>query len=128
MFTKIVYMTVFVRDQERALDFYTRTLGFEKRVDNHGPGGARFLGVGLPGQDFLLVLSPGTPGAPDPKSGPAPGAVVMETGDCRKVFESLVKLGVEFETPEPRAFPWGLVAIAKDLDGNRLQIVERPKA
>ncbi len=127
MFTQVVYMTVFVSDQDKALDFYTKTLGFEKRADNPSPGG-RFLAVGLPGQDFLLVLWPGTPGKANAATGPVPGAVVVETGDCRKAVEDLRKAAVELETPEPRAFPWGLVAIAKDPDGNRLQIVERPKA
>lgn len=126
MFTKLVYMTVFVSDQDRALDFYTKVLGFEKRVDNPSPQG-RFVGVGLPGQEFLLVLTPGTPGRADSGKGAAPGAIVVETADCRGAFEALRERGVEFET-EPSAFPWGVVAIGRDLDGNRLQIVERPKA
>src|SRR5262249_12388631 len=46
MFTKVVYTTVFVSDQDKALDFYTKTLGFEKRADNPAPGGSRFLAVG----------------------------------------------------------------------------------
>lgn len=127
MFTKAVYMTLFVSDQDRALDFYTRTLGFEKRADNPAPGGARFLAVGLPGQDFMLVLWPGTPGRASPAAGPVPGAVVVETADCRKVFEDLKARGVELETPQPLEQPWGRVAVARDLDGNRLQIVERSK-
>jgi catechol 2,3-dioxygenase-like lactoylglutathione lyase family enzyme len=126
MFTKVVYMTVFVRDQDRALDFYTSVLGFEKRVDNPSPQG-RFVGVSLPGQDFMLVLCAGTPGTADPGKGAAPGAVVVETANCRQVFEDLKARGVEFES-EPFEFRWGHVAIARDPDGNRLQIVERPKA
>jgi catechol 2,3-dioxygenase-like lactoylglutathione lyase family enzyme len=123
MFTKVVYMTVFVRDQDKALDFYTSVLGFEKRVDNPSPHG-RFVGVGLPGQDFLLVLCPGTPGAANPSKGAAPGAVVVETANCRQAFEDLKARGVEFEAV-PADFRWGRVAIGRDPDGNRLQIVER---
>jgi predicted enzyme related to lactoylglutathione lyase len=126
MFTKVVYMSVFVRDQDSALDFYTRVLGFEKRVDNPSPHG-RFVGVGLPGQDFMLILIPGTPGTATPGKGAAPGVVVVETENCRQVFEDLTTRGVEFEG-EPFEFRWGRVAIARDPDGNRLQIVERPKA
>jgi len=127
MLTKVVYITLFVSDQDRALDFYTRTLGFEKRADNPAPGNGRFVAVGLPGQDLLLVLWPGTPGRANPAAGPVPGAVVVETGDCRKVFEDLKARGVEFETAEPLVQPWGRIAIGRDPDGNRLQIVERPK-
>jgi catechol 2,3-dioxygenase-like lactoylglutathione lyase family enzyme len=54
--TGVRYVTLFVSDQDRALDYYTNVLGFEKRVDNPAPGGERFLGVGLEGQDFLLIL------------------------------------------------------------------------
>lgn len=127
MFSKLVYMSVFVSDQDRALEFYTNVLGFEKRVDNRSPMG-RFVGVGLPGQEFLLVLCPGTPGKPSSTSGAVPGAVVVETDDCRKVFRELEGRGVELETPEPVDQPWGRVLIGRDLDGNRIQIVERPKA
>ena len=128
MFTKVAYMTVFVSNQDKALDFYTNVLGFEKRADNPAPGGDRFLAVGLPGQDLWVVLWPGTPGKPRATTGPVPGACVLETSDCRKVFEDLKARGVPFETAEPLKQPWGYVAVGSDPDGNRLQIVERPKS
>src|ERR1051326_6216303 len=62
MLDKVVYVTVFIKDQDKALDFYTNVLGFEKRVENPTLGGPRFLTVGLRGQDLQLVLWPGTPG------------------------------------------------------------------
>ena len=34
MLEKLVYVSVFVKDQDKALDFYTNVLGFEKRADN----------------------------------------------------------------------------------------------
>lgn len=126
MFTNVIYTTLFVGDQERALDFYTGVLGFEKRADNPSPAG-RFVGVSIPGQDFLIVLWPGTPGAAKAAAGPVPGTLVVETDDCRKVLAELRARGVEFETPEPLELPYGRIAVAKDPDGNRIQIVERPK-
>ena len=126
MFSKVVYVTLFVGDQGRALDFYTQVLGFEKRADNPSPGG-RFLAVGLPGQDLWLVLWPGTPQRANPTAGLAPGNVVVETPDCRRVFDDLKARGVELEQPEPLDLPFGRIAIARDPDGNRIQIVERPK-
>jgi catechol 2,3-dioxygenase-like lactoylglutathione lyase family enzyme len=53
---------VLVSDQDKALDFYTNVLGLEKRVENPTPDGPRFLTVGVKGDDFQLVLWPGTPG------------------------------------------------------------------
>lgn len=127
IYSKVVYTTVFVSDQDKALDFYTNVLGFEKRVDEPNPGNPRFLGVGLPGQDSMVVLWPGTPGRPAPATCPIPAAVTVETSDCRKVFHDLEARGVEFEDAEPIDQPWGRVAIARDPDGNRFQIVERLK-
>lgn len=126
MFTKVVYTTLFVSDQEKALDFYTNVLGFEKRADNPNPNG-RFVAVGLPGQDFLLVLWPGTPGRTDAAGGLAPGSVIVETDDCDGTFKGLQAQGVAFETAEPLDFPFGRIVVGRDPDGNRLEIVERPK-
>ena len=39
MLERIVYTSVFVSDQDRALDFYANVLGFEQRADNPTPDG-----------------------------------------------------------------------------------------
>ena len=36
MFTRVMYTTLFVRDQGKALAFYTEHFGFVKRADNPG--------------------------------------------------------------------------------------------
>ena len=83
MLERLVYATLFVSDQDRALDFYTNVLGFEQRADNPTADGPRFLAVGVKGQDFLLVLWPGTPGQAEPVDGRIPAAYTIETGDIR---------------------------------------------
>jgi predicted enzyme related to lactoylglutathione lyase len=121
---KVVYVTQFVSDQEKALDFYTRLLDFEKRVDNPTPdGGPRFLTVGVSGEDFQLVLWPGRPGEGQAVQGRSPAACTIETPDCRKAFEELKSRGVKFET-EVLEYPWGYIAVFVDPDGNRLQLRE----
>jgi predicted enzyme related to lactoylglutathione lyase len=121
LLTKIVYVTQFVGDQDRALEFYTTLLGFEKRVDNPTPEGPRFLTVGIKGQDFQLVLWPGQPGEGRSIGGRAPATCTIETPDCRKAFDELKSRGVQFET-EVLEYPWGSVAVFVDPDGNRLQL------
>lgn len=126
MLEKIVYTTVFVDDQDKALDFYTSVLGFEKRADNPTadsttPDSPRFLAVGVKDQDFLLVLWPGTPGQGRPVQGRIPAAYTIETRDCRAAVEALKSRGVEFETGVLE-YPWGYVAVFQDPDGNRLQL------
>ena len=121
MLEKIVYVTVFVKDQDKALDFYTNVLGFEKRVDSPKPDGPRALSVGLEGQDLQLVLWPGTPGRGQPYQGRSTAAFTIDTKDCRKTFEVLKSRGVKFDT-DVLENPRGYVAVFQDPDGNRLQL------
>ena len=121
MLKKVAYASVFVKDQDQALAFYTNVLGFEKAVDNPTPNGPRFLAVGVAGQDFQLVLWPGTPGQGQPVFGRASAAYTLEVADCRKLFETLKSRGVKFET-DVLEYPWGYVAVFRDPDGNVLQL------
>jgi uncharacterized glyoxalase superfamily protein PhnB len=123
MLEKVFYTSVLVTDQDRALDFYTNVLGLEQRVDNPLGDGLRFLTVGVKGQDFMLVLWPGTPGQAQPVQGRIPASVTIETEDCREAYEELKSRGVEFET-DVLEQPWGYVAQFEDPDGNRLQLRE----
>lgn len=51
---KVLYVTQFVSDQDKALEFYTTRLGLEKRADNPTPEG-RFLTASNGSHDGLLV-------------------------------------------------------------------------
>jgi predicted enzyme related to lactoylglutathione lyase len=123
MLERVFYTSVLVSDQDRALDFYTNVVGFEQRADNPTPDGPRFLTVGVKGQDFMLVLWPGTPGQAQPVQGRIPASVTIETADIRKAYEELRSRGVEFET-DVQEYPWGYVALFEDPDGNRIQLRE----
>jgi predicted enzyme related to lactoylglutathione lyase len=123
MLERIVYTSVFVSDQDSALDFYTNVLGLEERVDNPTPDGPRFLTVAVQGQDFQLVLWPGTPGEAQPVDGRIPAAYTIETGDIQTAVEALESRGVKFET-DVLEYPWGYIALFQDPDGNRLQLRE----
>jgi catechol 2,3-dioxygenase-like lactoylglutathione lyase family enzyme len=123
MLERLVYATVFVSDQDRALDFYTNVLGFEQRADNPTADGPRFLAVGVKGQDFLLVLWPGTPGQAEPVDGRIPAAYTIETGDIRNALDALKSRGVKFET-DVLEYPFAYIAVFQDPDGNRLQLRE----
>jgi catechol 2,3-dioxygenase-like lactoylglutathione lyase family enzyme len=123
MLEKVFYTSVLVSDQDKALDFYTNVLGMEKRVENPTPDGPRFLTVGVQGDEFQLVLWPGTPGEAQPAMGYPPPSVTIDVDDCRKTVEELKSRGVEFLT-DVREFRGILVAQFQDPDGNRLQIRE----
>ena len=120
MLKKVVYVAVLVSDQDKALDFYTNVIGLEKRGDYPTPTGPRFLTVGVKGQDFELVLWPGTPAR-----GEAGSAVyTIEVENCQTAFETLKSRGLKFETSQILEFPWGYVARFQDPDGNLLQVRE----
>ncbi|MFG2873884.1 VOC family protein [Streptomyces sp. NPDC048337] len=129
MLTNIMYVTVYVTDQDRALAFYTEGLGLEKRVDFPGPDG-RFLTVGVPDSPVQIILwshaaAAGQPG--DEGRHAAPGPLILESDDLRKDFEILRRRGVVFEQSEPEDYPFGVRIEAVDPDGNRLSLRQQRK-
>ncbi len=122
---RLMYVTVYVSDQSRALSFYTDQLGLETRVDAQGPQG-RFLTVAPEGASVEIVLWPLSPG-PAPRAAVDPGAIVpgpvfLESDDLVKDFEELRSRGVIFVEPEPTPYPFGLRVAALDPDGNRVEL------
>jgi catechol 2,3-dioxygenase-like lactoylglutathione lyase family enzyme len=125
MFKRLMYTTLFVTDQAKALDFYTQAFGFEKRADNPGPEG-RFLTIGLRGHDAEILLWPGTRGRPTEGTGAPPssipGPLILESDDLRTDVAALRSRGVRFVEPEPEDYPFGVRATALDPDGNRVSL------
>src|SRR4030095_15699415 len=95
MLKRVVYVALLVSDQDRALEFYTNVIGLEKRGDYATPDGPRVLTVGVKGQDFELVLWPGTPGTA--KTGTA--LYTIEVENCQTAFETLKLRGLHTGTP-----------------------------
>jgi catechol 2,3-dioxygenase-like lactoylglutathione lyase family enzyme len=128
MLTNIMYVTVYVTDQDRALKFYTEGLGLEKHVDHPGPGG-RFLTVGVAGSPVKIILWSHAPAAGQPvEAGTAPGPLILESDDLRKDFEVLRRRGVTFDEPEPEDYPFGVRIEAVDPDGNRISLRQQRRS
>jgi uncharacterized glyoxalase superfamily protein PhnB len=133
---KIANMQLWVHDQDAALEFWTKKLGFEVRADVTLPemGSFRWLTVGPPGQEDVAITLMAIPGPPvfDPDTAEqirdlmAKGAgatVFLTTDDCRASYEELKARGVEFvEEPEER--PYGIDAGFRDVSGNHIRITE----
>jgi catechol 2,3-dioxygenase-like lactoylglutathione lyase family enzyme len=102
-----------VSDQDRALEFYVDTLGFEKRRDI--PFGAgRWIEVAPPGSPTTIALVPAG----------VPGGIRLATGDAGADHADLRSRGVDVD-PEVLQLPgappmFGL----RDPDGNSLILVE----
>jgi lactoylglutathione lyase len=116
---KNIYVTgVSVSDQERALDFYTNKLGFEKRADI-SVGDYRWIEVVPPGAETALVLEPGRGTVGTLTS------IVFTTDDMPATYEQLRGRGVHF-TEEPSRQSWGgMQARFVDPDGNTFVLVQR---
>ncbi|MEU7065634.1 VOC family protein [Streptomyces sp. NPDC053429] len=124
MLTKIMYVTLHVTDQDRALRFYTEQLGLEKRIDHPGPDG-RFLTVAVADSDLEIILWPRGAAAGQPVGVPAAAELAplfLESDDLRKDFETLRARGVAFEQDEPEDYPFGIRIEAVDPDGNRIAL------
>lgn len=124
MLTNIMYVTIYVTDQDRALEFYTEGLGLEKQIDYPGPDG-RFLTVGVPDSPVQIILwSQAAPAEQPADVGrpAAPGPLILESDDLRRDFEILRRRGVVFDESEPEDYPFGLRIEAVDPDGNRISL------
>ena len=124
-----------VHDQDEALAFYTRTLGWEVRADvTMEEWNFRWLVVSPVGQDDVgLVLMP-VPGPPmlDPEASAqlaalvargAGGTLFLETDDCQKSYEELSARGVVFNDP-PTAQPYGVDTSFRDPSGNNVRLTQ----
>jgi len=131
--TALSHTTIWVLDQDEALEFYTQKLGFELNTDATMDD-FRWLTVSPPGQpDYELVLS--VPGAPmmDEQSAEqvkalvakgALGAGAFETDDCRATYDELNARGVTFLS-EPTERFYGIEATFRDNSGNWFSMTER---
>src|SRR5438270_3541031 len=134
MIQKMSHASLFVLDQDKAIDFYVGKLGFE--LKNNVPMGDNFKWVTVcpPGQPDLEIALLG--------SGPSPmldeetsshirwllehekmGAGAFETADCWKTYEELKAKGVEF-MGEPKEQFYGTEVLMKDGCGNWFSVTK----
>jgi catechol 2,3-dioxygenase-like lactoylglutathione lyase family enzyme len=136
MSIRIANAQLWVHDQDEALEFYTRKLGFEVRSDVTMPelGDFRWLTVGPAGQDDFAITLMAIPPAPVMDAGTAEqvkelmakgfaGTVFLTTDDCRASCEELKARGVEF-TEEPEERPYGIDAGFRDPSGNSFRLTQ----
>lgn len=128
---KVTLISIPVRDQEKALKFYTEKLGFIKKKDEPLGGGNRWLTlVSKEWQDGPELLLEPAPNHFEPSK--VYQDALMEAGipwtqfDVENVdaeYERLTKLGVEFSM-KPTEMGTVKVAIFNDTCGNNIQLVE----
>jgi catechol 2,3-dioxygenase-like lactoylglutathione lyase family enzyme len=115
------FASIFISDEDRAIDFYVNKLGFKLVVDMPTPFGGRFLMFAPSDGGANLVATRPFPGATSAKLG-GPTNIAWETDDLQATYEKLTAAGVAFTQP-PKQQPWGgSEALSADQDGNIFQL------
>ncbi len=131
LMNRLSVVSIFVRDQDEALHFYTEKLGLEKRADTtYGPG-MRWLTVAPKGRRTpeIALAKPDVSLHGEEQTGALMAHIgrgttwVFETEDCRAAYRALLARGVTFLRP-PTEQPYGLEAIFEDLYGNTFALLE----
>lgn len=126
---KIIVTSIFVQDQDKALEFYTKTLGFVKKHDVP-VGEFRWIALVSPGEQdgTELLLEPNDHPAANEyqKKIFADGipATMFGVADINKEHKRLLENGVNF-TMEPTKMGELTIAVFNDTCGNLIQIVQK---
>jgi catechol 2,3-dioxygenase-like lactoylglutathione lyase family enzyme len=121
MIRQVKFVSVPVRDQDRALAFYRDKLGFKVATDQPFDGNQRWIEMKIPGAETGVVLF--TPKGQEDRVGTFfNGSLACD--DVQKTYEELKGRGVEFDGA-PKKEPWGTFVIFKDSEGNSLVLGSR---
>lgn len=115
-----------VEDQDEALRFYTQKPGFEKKTDQPMGPDARFVTVAPEQDDTVEIYLDSIEGEEADRRAAMIGQqppLAFTVDDCQETYETLRERGVGF-TAEPEEQPYGIQAVASDLYGNGIALVE----
>ena len=137
MITKMNHVSVFVLNQDSALDFYVNKLGFKVHTDAPMGPNARWLTVCPPEQpDLEITLMAISEGMMFKKEAAEQmrqlvkkgtfGFGVFQCNDLLATYEELKGKGVVFTKPPKKEF-YGFEALFKDDSGNWFSLGEKSK-
>jgi predicted enzyme related to lactoylglutathione lyase len=121
MITSIKFISIPVRDYDRALEFYTQKLGFKVTTDQRFGESSRWIEMKVPrGETGIALFTP--PGQEERIGTFMP--MSYQCDNVQRTFEELKERGVEF-VQEPKTESWGTSAIFKDSEGNQFVMSSR---
>jgi catechol 2,3-dioxygenase-like lactoylglutathione lyase family enzyme len=119
--SKVATVVVPVSDQERAIEFYVETLGFEKRTDVPFGNGYRWVEVGPADAVTTIAIVPPPPGKP---TGNVETGIGLYTDDIDADHAELRARGVDVDAEVSRmGDPVPPLFWFRDPDGNTLMVV-----
>ena len=120
--SKLGNVVIPVADQDREIDFYVETLGFEKRADIPFGNGYRWVEVAPPGGDATIALAPPPEGRP---TGNRETGIGLQTEDIDAFHAELKAAGVDVDPEVSRmGDPVPPLLFLRDPEGNSLMVVE----
>jgi predicted enzyme related to lactoylglutathione lyase len=120
--SKVANVIIPVADQDRALAFYTESLGLEKRIDVPFGDGNRWIEVAPAGADTPIAICP--PG-PNASTGGRDTGISLQTDDIDAYHAQLKDRGVDVDAEVSRyGDPVPPLFWLRDPEGNTLMIVE----
>jgi len=126
----IAHVALVVRDYDEAIDWFTRVLGFRLVEDSPRGEGKRWVVVAPEngGGTSLLLARAATPEQELRIGDQAGGRVFLflQTDDFWTDYEVMRSRGVSFEE-RPREEAYGIVAVFRDLYGNRWDLLQLPE-
>jgi catechol 2,3-dioxygenase-like lactoylglutathione lyase family enzyme len=134
MIQRMSHATIFVTNQNEALEFYRDKLGFRVHTDAMVGPNFRWLTMCTNDQpDFEIILMEPKPGMlMDEETAKTIrslldkgvlGAGVFNADDCRATYEELKAKGVQFIS-EPAERPYGIEAVFRDNSGNWFSLTQ----
>jgi len=121
MIKRIKFLGIPVRDQDRALRFYTEKLGMRVLTDQEFSATQRWIELQIPGAETGISLF--TPEGHEDRIGTFINSS-WEVDNVEKTYAELQAKGVEFKGP-PEKQPWGTFLIMKDSEGNQIVLSSR---
>ena len=117
---RVEQVSIPVKDQDKALQFYTKKLGFTLVKDVNFGESQRWIELATPKGETKVVLY--TPEGQENRIGTFSN-IMFSTEDVEALFIELQKKEVEFEK-EVTEECWGKHFIFKDVDGNSFCVSE----
>jgi len=116
--TKVATVIIPVSDQEKAIDFYNKTLGWDIRRDAPLPTGDRWVEIGPIGAETTIAIMPA-------RDGMTRSDVGLRTTDVDAAHARLLESGVDTDA-EVMRLGQGVPPMFtfRDPDGNSFRIVE----
>ncbi|WP_118136254.1 VOC family protein [Oceanicella sp. SM1341] len=125
MSAALLTVTLVVAEYDPAIAWFRRALGFTVLEDTDMGGGKRWVRLAPPGGGSALLIARAATSREAAAIGTQAGgrvAFFLQTEDFPATHARMCAEGVEFEG-SPRAEPYGMVAVFRDLCGNRWDLI-----